>query len=74
MLEHLNDEVLSAYAVGFYGYGSSAAPYWFIGMEEGGGDSIDEIKIRSDTTSEAGGLVNVTTSKVVELNYSPYAK
>ncbi len=38
------------------------------------GIDIDEASTKlefreSDTTSEAGGLVNVTTSKVVELNY-----
>ncbi len=33
------------------------------------GRSSDGGSEESDTTSKAGGLVNVTTSKVVELNY-----
>jgi hypothetical protein len=30
----------------FYGYGNYRGQYWFIGMEEGGGDSFDEISKR----------------------------
>jgi hypothetical protein len=30
----------------FYGYGSWDAPLWFVGMEEGGGSTIDEIELR----------------------------
>lgn len=30
----------------FYGYGSWDAKLWFVGMEEGGGDSLDEIERR----------------------------
>ncbi len=37
----LDDALLEAYMDGFYGYGNLAGPYWFIGMEEGGGDSLD---------------------------------
>jgi hypothetical protein len=36
----LNDQLLSAYIDTFYGYGTYAAPYWFVGMEEGGGGSL----------------------------------
>lgn len=31
---------------GFWGYGSEHADYWFVGMEEGGGDSFEEIERR----------------------------
>ena len=54
MLEQLNDEVLSAYAVGFYGYGSSTAPYCFVGMEEGGGKSLNEVEARLVKWDERG--------------------
>lgn len=32
----LDDALLQAYMDHFYGYGDYAAPYWFVGMEEGG--------------------------------------
>jgi hypothetical protein len=32
----LDDVLLQAYMDHFYGYGDYAAPYWFVGMEEGG--------------------------------------
>lgn len=41
-----NDEHLHAFVSGFFGYGSFAAPYWFIGMEEGGGDTPEDINLR----------------------------
>ena len=34
-----NDTLLARYIDTFWGYGSLSAPYWFVGMEEGGGDS-----------------------------------
>jgi hypothetical protein len=30
----------------FYGYGNARGQYWFIGMEEGGGDTLEEIEQR----------------------------
>ena len=39
----LDDKVLESYINGFYGYGNFQSPFWFIGMEEGGGNSIGEI-------------------------------
>lgn len=42
----LDDSLLSAFADGFYGYGNLEADYWFIGMEEGGGDSLADIERR----------------------------
>ncbi len=35
--EWLDDTLLQAYMEGFYGFGNYAGPYWFVGMEEGGG-------------------------------------
>ena len=37
----LDSELVEHFIVNFVGYGNVAAPYWFIGMEEGG-DSSDE--------------------------------
>jgi hypothetical protein len=42
----LDSGLLSEYVNGFYGYGDLAGRYWFIGMEEGGGNSADEIRRR----------------------------
>lgn len=38
----------------FYGYGNLKAPHWFIGMEEGGGDSLQEIEQRIETWHKRG--------------------
>jgi hypothetical protein len=50
----LNEKLLKAFADSFYGYGSFAAPYWFIGMEEGGGKQLDEIARRLAAWDERG--------------------
>jgi hypothetical protein len=42
----LEPELLQDFICGFYGYGNLGAKYWFIGLEEGGGTSIDEIQHR----------------------------
>jgi hypothetical protein len=41
-----DDQLIQEFMGNFYGYGSYAAPYWFIGMEEGGGDSFEEVTKR----------------------------
>jgi hypothetical protein len=46
MEKYFDDCLLETFANTFYGYGDYHAPYWFIGMEEGGGDSFDNIKKR----------------------------
>lgn len=42
----LDDTLLSGFSETFFGYGSLNAPAWFIGMEEGGGASEEEIAKR----------------------------
>ncbi len=44
--EMMNDPLLNHFIHTFYGYGNYSADYWFIGMEEGGGQSLDEINRR----------------------------
>jgi hypothetical protein len=39
----LSDRLLEAFINGFYGFGNYGAPYWFVGMEEGGGNSFEAI-------------------------------
>ncbi|KAF3983103.1 MAG: hypothetical protein HFP81_09020 [Methylococcales symbiont of Hymedesmia sp. n. MRB-2018] len=45
-MENFDDKLLAEYMDGFWGYGAENAEYWFVGMEEGGGDSFDEINRR----------------------------
>lgn len=42
----LNDKNLKLFMETFLGYGNLDAPFWFIGMEEGGGNSFIEINNR----------------------------
>jgi hypothetical protein len=42
----LEDSVLRDYIATFNGYGDYRAKYWFVGMEEGGGGSLEEITRR----------------------------
>jgi hypothetical protein len=41
-----NDQLLEEYIRTFYGYGSYEGKYWFVGMEEGGGGSFEELDRR----------------------------
>lgn len=45
----LNREKLETYIHNFYGYGNWNSDFWFIGMEEGGGDEFEEVKKRLDS-------------------------
>ena len=53
----LDDALLENYMDGFYGYGNLAGPYWFVGMEEGGGDTLEEIQRRLAAWQERGQKV-----------------
>src|SRR4051794_23061661 len=37
----LDEQLLSNFIATFYGYGDYRAQYWFVGMEEGGGDTLE---------------------------------
>jgi hypothetical protein len=50
----LSADLLAAYMRTFYGYGAWTAKYWFIGMEEGGGDSLEEIERRITVWHDRG--------------------
>jgi hypothetical protein len=43
----------------FYGYGCWDAPLWFVGMEEGGGESLDEIGRRLDAWDGSDDLADL---------------
>jgi hypothetical protein len=51
-----DDELLQAYIDGFYGFGDYQAPYWFVGMEEGGGDSAEYLAWKFNSWHENGRL------------------
>ncbi len=50
----LSPDLLAAYMHTFYGYGAWTAKYWFVGMEEGGGDSLEEIERRITVWHDRG--------------------
>jgi hypothetical protein len=50
----LDDRLLQDYAATFFGYGNYQAPFWFIGLEEGGGGSFTEIEGRLTTWQDRG--------------------
>jgi hypothetical protein len=50
----LADIPLNDFISTFYGYGSYEAQYWFIGMEEGGGDTLEEIEQRIRVWDQRG--------------------
>ena len=49
-----DDELLQQYAATFYGYGAYTAPYWFIGMEEGGGNDPEQTIRRIEAWQQRG--------------------
>ncbi len=50
----LNDVVLEKFMKDFFGYGNWSADIWFVGMEEGGGNSIGEISNRINSWDKRG--------------------
>jgi hypothetical protein len=51
---YFDDQLLLDFMNAFYGYGNYKAPYWFIGMEEGGGDSFEEVTKRLSVWDRRG--------------------
>jgi hypothetical protein len=47
----------------FFGYGNLAGRTWFIGMEEGGGDTLEEVSRRFEIWSELGCPVTTDVAK-----------
>lgn len=52
----LDDDLLNAFMETFYGFGTYEGAYWFVGMEEGGGNSIERIAERFDIWDARGRL------------------
>lgn len=51
-----NDTLLADFANQHYGYGNFKGDFWFVGMEEGGGDSFQDIERRLQTWAKRGKL------------------
>lgn len=51
-----DDQLLTDYMKAFYGYGRYGGDYWFIGMEEGGGNSFANIAQRLEDWNRRGRL------------------
>ena len=49
-----DQDLLTAFCEQFYGYGDLSAPVWFIGMEEGGGATHQEVIHRLSAWHELG--------------------
>jgi hypothetical protein len=54
MTELLDDRLLTEFFQTFYGYGNYSGQFWFIGMEEGGGNSFSEINTRLTAWANRG--------------------
>lgn len=55
----LNQKLLHEFMNRFYGYGDWNAPLWFVGMEEGGGNSEDEINRRLGAWDGTDNLADI---------------
>ncbi|MEX0970147.1 MAG: hypothetical protein WD046_06865 [Paracoccaceae bacterium] len=53
----LHQNTLNAFMNTFLGYGDFNADTWFIGMEEAGGNSLEDVQTRIGTWAERGGRV-----------------
>jgi len=53
-MKKLNELLLKDFITTFYGSGNYEGDYWFIGMEEGGGNELGEVKTRLITWHELG--------------------
>jgi len=54
MENYFDDSLLEHFAETFYGYGDYNGYYWLIGMEEGGGDSFDNVEKRLSAWNKRG--------------------
>jgi hypothetical protein len=50
----LDDQLLQEFMLTFYGYGNYKGDYWFVGMEEGGGNSLEGIARKLATWESRG--------------------
>ena len=51
---HIDADLLRAYAESFYGYGNLSGKWWLVGLEEGGGETVEDIDWRLKTWASRG--------------------
>ena len=64
----MNDHLLTQYMSHFAGYGNLDGDYWMIGMEEGGGDTIEDVERRVAILACSIADVSATCSSGVASN------
>jgi hypothetical protein len=52
--QYFDSDLLHSFMNTFYGYGNNQADYWLVGMEEGGGNSVENIQLRLQTWKNRG--------------------
>lgn len=57
--QQLSDSLIGNFITTFFGYGNLDSEYWYIGMEEGGGNHFREINQRMLTWDSMGSAVTV---------------
>ena len=69
----LNDALLEHFINTFYGSGNYSGDYWFVGMEEGGGNTLERVLLRLNTWRELGEteLVDIYDFHI-RINYPEY--
>lgn len=69
----LNDDLLQHFMTTFYGSGNYAGDYWFVGMEEGGGNDLDQVTARLNAWVELGEAELVDIYQFhIKINYPEY--
>lgn len=71
-MSSFNDQLLYEFMTNFYGYGTYKGKMWFIGMEEGGGNSFEEIQNRLTAWEQMARLELLDIQsfhKKIEMNY-----
>lgn len=70
---HLNDDFLKHFMTIFYGSGNYAGKYWFVGMEEGGGNDLESVTERLNAWHELGEIELVDLLQFhLLINYPEY--
>jgi len=62
----LDNDLIDEFINKFYGYGNLNSDLWFVGMEEGGGNSFEEINTRLNIWSDRG---KKTVEDLVEYHF-----
>jgi hypothetical protein len=61
--QQLSDVIIEKFITTFFGYGNLDSDYWYIGMEEGGGNSFQEINQRMLKWKSMGSAVTIDLKK-----------